>query len=626
MQQEQKRITPAEIVEMAADNGLVERRDASNIDLAMSYLCGHGELTATRYFTGTAIVAAGEAKLAYFPLAYLRTPPRRSMLLSDMGNVLDGTLFPEDFEIHAALPAYDDGGQVSHGIMWDEFGWYVRESIYSRARTLPEYLGKLNNFQTWWHFPLEVDDAPGMISYVPSHAYGKSHRRVRTKVGRYLTQFFSKQLTESQIRDIANLATTGGLTMSSDPDAFVNAYVSGPDSCMAGSRFKAGEMHPALCYTYPGEFQMATITDAAGQITARALVHMRSKKVIRLYGKDGPKLESKLKQNGITKADRYPFGTKFKVVTVDHEQVRLPYIDGEQRYVEFREGKDGAEDYFELVEGNGSRKQLYGSHQSCTHPFTKPVKNRECSTCGEMNYGHESIRVYNLESRTFEYHCLHGHNISTREAYDWEAGSVMVLDTVPVMHLVGNGTAFIDSAANRKNYDVIEARGGRLAMRSETVEVNGELYVLGSAEPQDALLQPNYFDVYNSGAKSKYAPLSELGLDWWVRGSIRRNRISGFVSNECYQEHKYGRDTWSIDRRSGSIVEFESGWMRVRELLALMTDEEMGTYFVRASAIPDGNWSDLASVLGRLKELRAEMNGTTGQTDTASETPYVEAA
>ncbi len=393
---ETKYITPEEI------SGLIFREvfagtsstNPHDVDHVLSRASGHPQMPAVHYITKSGVKKMADLKLAYYPLAALRSPGRRGFIIADNDRVVaDGhaPLFPEDCELRANLPLVDTDAGPAHAVVWSEMAWYLREAAMIKGEPLVEWLIPLDNSATWWHYPRDVPGEPGMVSYVPSHEYGKANRRVRIKVGKYLTRFYGKQLTAEQIRDVSNLATTGGILMSQDPKDFVRAYANGPQSCMSGAKFPNDDKHPALCYTFPGEFVMATIETQPGTITARAIVHVPSKSFVRLYGNDANKLQSKLEQQGYKKVNDYPTGTKFKFISMGDEctHVRLPYIDGGTRGVKHVAATDSVERHWALADDG---VDITASDAGCTFSYDHAV--HVCAECGaEMGNG-STVRVW----------------------------------------------------------------------------------------------------------------------------------------------------------------------------------------------------------------------------------------
>lgn len=361
---------------------------------------GLSDLPASMMLSSKARSRITQCAVPYYPVAFLRTSPRRAMLLREHTRLMQQhnlSLFPEDCDLFTTLIPYNDShsGEPLVAVRWDEMAWYLRERVYNLGRGLPDWVAKLDNLSTWWHFVQQVDGEPGMVSYIPSHDYGKRGRRVKVKLGRYLAKFYADALTEAQRKAIVDFETTGGIEFITAPDEMADAYRTGPHSCMAGAKFPMST-HPALAYGYPGEFKMAVSRNDDGTIVGRAMLHMPSKSFVRLYGPMGNKMEQALTRvHGFKRGDGYPLGTKFAHIHVEdidtgRWKVRLPYIDGSRRWVALRVDDAGAPSHFELVEQPNSESErgerIFASVEHCTFVATVPTQHT-CALCADTNAG-----------------------------------------------------------------------------------------------------------------------------------------------------------------------------------------------------------------------------------------------
>lgn len=564
MNNDEKLIEPtaiAQALRVALFNEFGEMSDAD----VLARSCGHTALDATKWLSKAAQTRISELQFTYNPIPSLRTPARRHMLLTDQQRIVatgHPSIFPEDCELYAALPAYELDGAILHGIEWGEMAWYLRELLMHRALALPEYLHNLNNLATWWHFPHDVVGEPGMISYVPDHAYGKLQRRVKTKVGKYLTKYYADQLTAEQIRDVANLAVTGGIVLSTDPKDFVRAYREGPSSCMAGEKFREDEAHPALAYTFPGEFAMAMIEKTPGSISARAIVHMPSKSIVRLYGNDANRLQSKLEQQGFTKVDRYPYGTKFK--HIPHfihgaSHVRLPYIDGGARHVKFVPETDTVAAHWVLYNENANTGQpdaaarsdfkIYASSDHCTHRFN--FSNKPCAHCGErLGEGGRRVimRVENGEPVVEEICESHVGRQEPEQFVGLYSQGDTIACRASLLPLLGvlvggpSGSWIRNTPEARSHHGVVTNADGTLDFASNCFDLDWErgcednsghrfVHRIAAADtPADQVyvLREGALSWEEGEQMSAVAPLTEVTLDWFVR--LEDNHVTWFAA------------------------------------------------------------------------------------------------
>lgn len=164
-------------------------------------------------------------------------------------------------------------------IVTKQFGFNVRERLV------------LNRKDTWippvWHdtdwfrqSPLSIfhevhqsEDDPTQIAYNRTMDGVRRNIQTRTKPGKYLNQFFSDVLSESDIKywaerqlAAATCVATLKFIENDDPDGWVDVYRNGPRSCMAGEDM-------VKVYAYEGNgLRLAYLETAGEQIVARAIV------------------------------------------------------------------------------------------------------------------------------------------------------------------------------------------------------------------------------------------------------------------------------------------------------------------------------------------------------------------
>lgn len=144
------------------------------------------------------------------------------------------------------------------------------------------------------HFVYISDEDASMVSYTPSAEYGKRDRQVRTKPGRYLTEFFGKANTKTEFKlldgdEVRQSAACHqntynpqlSLHFAKTEQEIVHVYKTGPQSCMSGTGF---DKHPTSLYAGAQPPLMVAYLMNGDAITARTLVREDEMKYIRIYG------------------------------------------------------------------------------------------------------------------------------------------------------------------------------------------------------------------------------------------------------------------------------------------------------------------------------------------------------
>lgn len=179
--------------------------------------------------------------------------------------------------------------------------WQQREI---KRFTLGEYLPVLWTGEKWWkdidcHFAHVGVKDKTRVAFTPDEKKGLADRQTAMKPGKYLQQFFSAVLTPEQVRDYAMQHSTkfedNELKFASSLEEIERIYRDGPsDSCFTGTT-------KANLYA-SGDFAVAYIEDANGNITARALCVPERKIYPRTYG-DTVRLEVLLDAAGYKETD-----------------------------------------------------------------------------------------------------------------------------------------------------------------------------------------------------------------------------------------------------------------------------------------------------------------------------------
>ena len=202
----------------------------------------------------------------------------------------------------------------------------------------------------WWHFPHISLDEPHMVAYTPSPEYGLRDRQVRTKVGRYLQQFYGEFLTSEHIRMMANgvKAVEVEFSGSSSADiraAYLRAGRDGVTSCMTHSvdNYETyGDFHPVDAYGN-GDWRVALLMDTVmSEISARALVNHKHMCFVRTYGREGNTLADRLGDIGYAFRRSWPQGAELLLLRDDDGNVVAPYLDGDEKYasISYINGKE----------------------------------------------------------------------------------------------------------------------------------------------------------------------------------------------------------------------------------------------------------------------------------------------
>jgi hypothetical protein len=200
----------------------------------------------------------------------------------------------------------------------------------------------------WWHFPHISIDEPSMVAYTPNPEYGVRDRQVRTKVGRYLQQFYGDLITSEQIRSMAN--GTKQLDLEFDSDiraAYLRGGRDGVTSCMTHpvghcNYSIRGAYHPVDVYL-TGEFKVALLHDGFNnEICARALVYEPSRVFVRCYGREANTLQDRLTEKGYSEQNGWDDGIRLRLIRDDDDKVVVPYMDGrtQSASIEYHDGKE----------------------------------------------------------------------------------------------------------------------------------------------------------------------------------------------------------------------------------------------------------------------------------------------
>lgn len=251
----------------------------------------------------------------------------------------------------------------------------------------------------WWHFPHISIDEPSMVAYTPNPEYGVRDRQVRTKVGRYLQQFYGDLITSEQIRSMAN--GTKQLNLEFDSDiraAYLRGGRDGVTSCMTHPAGHCnysirGDYHPVDVYQ-TGAFKVALLHDGFNnEICARALVHEPSRVFVRCYGREANTLQDRLMEESYSEQNGWDDGIRLRLIRDDDDNVVVPYMDGRTQSgsIEYHDGKEWL-----VVDRSGD------VDMSTTCGIWEEEETQYCDEC------QDSVQC---DEETMEYSSYHGMNI-----------------------------------------------------------------------------------------------------------------------------------------------------------------------------------------------------------------------
>jgi hypothetical protein len=243
----------------------------------------------------------------------------------------------------------------------------------------------------WWHFPHISIDEPSMVAYTPNPEYGVRDRQVRTKVGRYLQQFYGDLITSEQIRSMAN--GTKQLDLEFDSDiraAYLRGGRDGVTSCMTHpvghcNYSIRGAYHPVDVYL-TGEFKVALLHDGFNnEICARALVYEPSRVFVRCYGREANTLQDRLTEKGYSEQSGWDDGIRLRLIRDDDDKVVVPYMDGrtQSASIEYHDGKEWL-----VVDRNGD------VDMSTQYGIWEEVERHYCDECQDSVECDEEVMEY----------------------------------------------------------------------------------------------------------------------------------------------------------------------------------------------------------------------------------------
>ncbi len=179
-----------------------------------------------------------------------------------------------------------------------------------------------------FHYPHVSRQDQTKIAYVPDAENGERDVKTVVKPSKYLATFYSKILTEDEIRTLVAkykkaYDKDNALLFAYDAKEIVHVYRNGPRSCMSGGMNNyRSKIHPVSVYAGP-DLAVAYV-ERGKHIVARSVVWPKKKIYSRLYG-DMHLLETLLIEEG------YHAGRLTGARLTKHKQggrYVCPYLDG----------------------------------------------------------------------------------------------------------------------------------------------------------------------------------------------------------------------------------------------------------------------------------------------------------
>lgn len=270
----------------------------------------------------------------------------------------------------------------------------------------------------WPH--VSVDDET-QIAYTRNEEAGRdflengSKRQTRTSIGKYLARHWP-HVPDHTRRDWAGTFTPAMYEIWDTKEQIIAGVELGPQSCMKSSYgsipftssdnellmlWHKGSLttgavpwdkHPYSVYDPKLGWRMAVRLDK-GQpdiVMGRALLHDEHKCFVRSYRRGeepgsyshtDEKLEAWLREAGYKKHSEWPYGVRFLKMDHPHAGLMMPYIDGDEKRVEERDG-------FMVLTGDGNEcDNTDGS-------FDGRETLGECDDCGATVYEDEDDRIW----------------------------------------------------------------------------------------------------------------------------------------------------------------------------------------------------------------------------------------
>ena len=208
-----------------------------------------------------------------------------------------------------------------------------------------DYVERLKTvLMEWPHISTEDNR---MVAYTRNASYGESDRRVKGKLGGYVTKHFP-EIPGHIVEMIVDSYRSQGCKyklLDNIEDIVNTMYNCKANSCMTNSRFKH-QYHPYRVYSPELGWSLAVKVDTDGIVSSRALVHFSEdfKTFVRIYTHNGneirpddPGLRGWLLEQNYRKIDGWK-GYEIAELYNDHDKLIGPYIDGDYVCGSFKNG------------------------------------------------------------------------------------------------------------------------------------------------------------------------------------------------------------------------------------------------------------------------------------------------
>lgn len=273
---------------------------------------------------------------------------------------------------------------MAAAVVHEHRAWFRRETRKYKLHPVVEAALDVCRPDNWHQLLLEwphvSESDPARLAYTRDERAGEADRQTVTTIGKYLTRHFSL-MTDHKVRDLA------ALYGSSASCKFVHTMAEmlyhlkrGPSSCMTGNRERTCvdgvERHPYEVYDPSLGWHMA-VREEFGQTVGRALCN--GKYFVRSYkynphGGGSPTdetLEAWLEEQGYEKENSW-CAEKLMHYETQSGDTLAPYLDGESKYAELRNG------YLFITDDRDGEYQ-------CDNTCGTASENRDtpCEDCGD---------------------------------------------------------------------------------------------------------------------------------------------------------------------------------------------------------------------------------------------------
>ena len=359
---------------------------------------------------------------------------------------------------------------------------------------------------------------PYLVAYTENDVKGYADKQTIAKLGTYISKFWPDTKPEAISRIVALFkaeAAIGGPLEILTGDALVEAYKTGPASCMKKDAFPGlgPEQHPSEVYATAEGVGLAVLRDTNGRVNARCIINMKTKTYSRSYGYGGL-LEVTLANNGYTYSVSCLEGVKLPLIWSNKYPgaILMPYIDGDAYCVDVD---------IELGICTISDEGYYSTNEhSCDVPpgilasYYMPAELVQCMCVFCDNYvqwrdAEDVTRVGDFVCRE----CLEQHFVRARVGgsrmeyirtedaeyyedtyYDREAldayGLVVTCDgeAAKLEDVIEYNDAYY-LIADLDTYDLVMTIGGGVFTKDDTVEHDGKTYAKDELEEYGLELQ-----------------------------------------------------------------------------------------------------------------------------------------